>query len=242
MDNSLATYSVHPSRLEMFLSRYWLRIFLIGFGLYVWLPFLAPVLMKFGWEGPARAIYFVYSILCHQLPQRSFFLFGPQGMYSLAEVQAAWQDTSNPLILRQFIGNADLGWKVAWSDRMVSLFGGIWLAGLLWQPVFRKLKRLPWWGFALFMVPIYLDGASHTVSDFAGIGRGFRDTNLWLSTLTGGIFSPGFYAGDAFGSFNSWMRLVTGLLFAIGLVWFAFPYLEQASSDHQKSFMGKGSL
>jgi hypothetical protein len=35
-----------------------------------------------------------------------------------------------------------------------------------------------------------------------------------------------FYAGDALGSFNSWMRLITGLLGGLGIAWFAFPHLE----------------
>ncbi len=228
METSRTPQIPHPSRWLVFFTRYWLVIFVIGYGLYAWLPFLAPVLMKLELDGPARAIYFFYSFLCHQLPERSFFLFGPKGMYSLAEVQAAWHNTNNPLILRQFIGNPEMGWKVAWSDRMVSLYGGIWLAGLFWQPLLRRLKRLPWWGLLLLTLPIFVDGATHTISDFAGIGHGFRDTNVWLSTLTRSAFSPAFYAGDAFGSFNSWMRLLTGLLFSVGAVWFIFPYIEES--------------
>jgi hypothetical protein len=43
------------------------------------LPFLAPVFMKLGLEGIGRAIYLIYWPLCHQMAQRSFFLFGPAG-------------------------------------------------------------------------------------------------------------------------------------------------------------------
>jgi len=85
--------------------------------------------MQIGWSGAGKAVYFVYSFFCHQLPERSFFLFGQKTMYSLTEIQAAWQDTINPLILRKFIGNADMGWKVAWSDRMISFYTSIWLCG-----------------------------------------------------------------------------------------------------------------
>ena len=76
-----------------------------------------------------------------------------------------------------------------------------------------------------------LDGGSHFISDLAGIGQGFRDSNLWLAKLTHFSFAPNFYSGDALGSFNSWMRLFTGLLAGVGLVWFAFPYLEDAFSN-----------
>jgi hypothetical protein len=33
--------------------------------------------------------------------------------------------------------------------------------------------------------------------------------------------------GNALGSFNSWMRLITGPLASLGIVWFVFPYLFQ---------------
>ncbi len=71
---------------------------------------------------------------------------------------------------------------------------------------------------------------SHLVSDLFGIGQGFRDSNAWLAILTNHSFSPGFYAGDAWGSFNSLMRLLTGILFGMGIVWFGFPYLDAAFS------------
>jgi len=100
-------------------SQHWMLWFSLFFGIYVGLPFLAPVLMAEGLPSLGKAIYLIYSYLCHQLPERSFFLFGPKFMVPLADIYANWQVTNNPLILRQFIGNATLGWKVAWSDRMV---------------------------------------------------------------------------------------------------------------------------
>jgi uncharacterized membrane protein len=213
------------------LSRYWILIFGVIWGLYVGLPFLAPVFMKLGWETPARMIYLAYSFLCHQLPQRSYFLFGSKFTYPLSEIQAVWQNTRNPLILRQFIGNAEIGWKVAWSDRMVSMFTSMWLFVILWRPLRRWLKPLPWWGLVLFLLPMAVDGVSHLISDLYGIGQGFRDSNAWLANLTNYAFSPGFYAGDAWGSFNSLMRLLTGVSFGLGIVWFGFSYLDDAFSQ-----------
>ena len=205
----------------------WFTLFGVIVGLYVLLPFLAPLLMEIGWGLPGKAIYFIYSFFCHQLPERSFFLFGPHLTYSLPQIQTAWQDTFNPLVLRQFIGNPEMGWKVAWSDRMVSMFTATWVFGLLWWPLRRRLPALPLWGLVLFLLPMALDGTTHFVSDFWGIGQGFRDTNLWLTALTNNTFPASFYAGDAWGSFNSLMRLLTGILFGLGVVWFTFPYLDQ---------------
>ena len=213
------------------LSKNWFLVFVAIYGLWVWTPFLAPLFMRLGWEGPANGIYFIYSFFCHQLPERSYFFFGPQISYSLSDIQAAWMDTVNPLLLRKFTGTAGMGWKVAWSDRMISFYSGVWLFGLIWYPLRRRIRSLSPLLLALLLLPMAVDGGTHFISDLAGIGLGFRDTNVWLANLTHFAFSPKFYAGDALGSFNSWMRIVTGLLAGVGLVWFAFPYLDTAFSE-----------
>lgn len=156
MDNSLQPSQTNSGRFTHFLSQHWFFLLSLILGLYIGLPFLAPVFMKIGWSGPARVIYLVYSWLCHQLPQRSFFFFGPQMTYTLAEVQNAWQNTTEMWILRQFIGNPEMGWKVAWSDRMVAMFTSLWLLGLLWWPLRKRVKPLPWQGLLLLIVPISL--------------------------------------------------------------------------------------
>ncbi len=107
------------NRIAFRICQHWMVLFSLLFGLYVGLPFLAPVFMASGHFPLGKGIYFIYSFLCHQLPERSFFLFGPKLMYPLADILANWKETNNPLVLRQFVGNPALGWKVAWSDRMV---------------------------------------------------------------------------------------------------------------------------
>jgi uncharacterized membrane protein len=209
-----------------------LHIFLLVYGLWVILPWLAPVLMQAGQDAAAKAIYFIYSLFCHQLPERSFFLFGRGTMYSLSDVQSAWQDTLNPFTLRRFIGNEVMGWKVAWSDRMVSFYTTIWVTAIAWWPLRRKIGPLPWWAFALLLLPLALDGITHAVSDISGLGRGFRNSNTWLLTLTNEAL-PIAYGGDALGSFNSWARLITGVLAGIGIAWFAFPNLERSFAQDE---------
>jgi uncharacterized membrane protein len=227
------------------LGRHWLLLFLIVWGVFNLLPWLAPVSMNLGWRSLGEALYLVYAPLCHQLPQRSYFLFGPQFSYSLAGIQAAWQMTDNPLVLRQFVGSPELGWKVAWSDRMISLYTGIWLwTALYWTLRGRvQIKPSSYWGLALLTLPMILDGGSHTISDFAGIGQGFRYSNAWLVALAGGAFPASFYSGDAFGSFNGWLRLLTGLLFALGGVWFLLPRLDHDFSvKREVRRAGKGKM
>jgi uncharacterized membrane protein len=206
----------------------WILLFGLAYGLFIALPFFAPVFMEMGWKGAGEALYFIYSFFCHQLPERSFFLFGPKFTYTLPEIQAAWQNTFNPAILRQFIGNTQTGWKVAWSDRMFSMYSSVWVFGLFWYPLRRHLPRLPFWVFLLFLLPMALDGTTHLISDLAGLDQGFREMNLWLATLIHYALPASFYAGNAWGSFNSITRLLTGIFFGIGIVWFGFPQVDEA--------------
>lgn len=216
------------------ISAHWFAVFLTIYGLWVFVPFLAPVFMQLGWTGAGKAVYFFYSFFCHQLPERSFFWFGEKAMYSLGEIQAVWENTSNPIILRQFIGNETMGWKVAWSDRMISFYTSVWIFAVLWYPFRHRIKTLNWWRFALLLLPMALDGGTHMISDFAGIGNGFRDTNAWLAVLTNNAFPATFYAGDALGSFNSLMRFITGFLAGLAIVWLAFPYMYQTQDYSQQ--------
>lgn len=215
---------------------HWVLVFSLFFGVFVVAPFLAPLFMHWGWTGPARLVYTVYSTLCHQMAQRSFFLFGPQPMYNIAQLPVTMtnNDVDNMLALRNFIGNADLGWKVAWSDRMTSMYGGVWLAGILFGLLRQvreiRLLRLP--VFLVLLVPMVIDGGTHFLSDInGGLAGGFRYSNQWLANLTGNVLPTWFYAGDALGSFNSWARLISGLLFGFAVVWFAFPYLDRSLQE-----------
>jgi uncharacterized membrane protein len=218
-------------RVVLGIARHWLLFINLLIALWVGLPWLAPVFMHLGWNSAGRVVYLLYSFQCHQLPERSYFLFGRQAMYSLAEIQSAWQTTNDPFILRQFIGNPEMGWKVAWSDRMVSMYTSILFGGLLYGPVRNWMKPLSFWKFAILLLAMAIDGATHMVSDLAGIGQGFRDTNLWLQNITNNAYSMAFYQGDALGSFNSWMRLITGILFGIALVGFVYPYINDMFAD-----------
>lgn len=162
--------------------------------------------------------------------------------YSLAEIGAVWQ-YDNILTLRQFVGNSALGWKVAWSDRMVAMYGSLWIGGILFA-LFRQrhpersrrtnLSLVAW--VYLGVLPMAVDGFSHLANDVvAGIsGTGFRDTNAWLQILTGNIFPATFYAGDAVGSFNNLARLVTGVLFGLTTIGFVYPFVETTMRDLER--------
>ena len=126
-----------------FLSQHWLACLNVLVGIWVGLPWAAPVLLHMGASGPANLIYLFYSPQCHQLPQRSYFLFGDRLMVPLRDILAVFP-TSDPLLLRPFLGTPELGWKVAWSDRMVSLFTPLFVGGLLYGLSGKRWKPQPW--------------------------------------------------------------------------------------------------
>ena len=92
----------------------------------------------------------------------------------------------------------------------------------------RVIKPLPLWAAGLLLLPMAIDGTTHAISDFSGIGQGFRDSNAWLVSLTGNTSPTWFYAGDALGSFNSWMRLFSGLTFGIAVGGLICPNIDLA--------------
>jgi hypothetical protein len=122
---------------------------------------------------------------------------------------------------------------------MVSTYSSLPLAAALWWPLRRRLKPLPLWGFILLTLPLLLDGGSHMVSDLAGVDQGFRSANAWLAALTANRLPISFYAGNALGSFNSWMRLISGTLFGIGAVWFAFPHIDLSFRETAQAIRAK---
>ena len=68
--------AVSADRLSVWLSGHWLALINVALAIYIGLPFLAPVLDKLGHPFAAQIIYSTYRALCHELPQRSYFLFG----------------------------------------------------------------------------------------------------------------------------------------------------------------------
>jgi uncharacterized membrane protein len=187
------------------LAGHWLLLANLFWGLYVGLPVLAPVLMEVGWTTPARAIYFIYRPACHQRPERSYFLGGPQFVYSIEELDAAGVDVSP---LSRDIGNEAVGWKFAFCERDVAIYGAMFVAGLAYAVVRRRLRGwlMPFRYFLLFLVPMGIDGVIQLVTPYE----------------------------------SSWvMRTVTGVIFGVGAVSFAYPYVDEAFADVRQTVTDK---
>jgi uncharacterized membrane protein len=222
--------ALRTRQVATFLARHWLALLLTSLLIFTSVPLLAPVAMAAGWTQAGNAIYSLYSLFCHHLPQRSWFLFGPKLTYALSELQQ-YAPVDSPWAWRSFVGNPEIGWKVAWSDRMVSFYFMMPIFGLLYALLRSRgvrVKPISWLLLAALLAPLAIDGATHALNDLLSgmAGNGFRDTNAWLIALTANAF-PGIYAGDHFGTFNWWARLGTGMVAAWAVVFFTLPWLNQ---------------
>jgi uncharacterized membrane protein len=163
------------------LSRHWLAAFNILTGIYVLLPLLAPLLMAAGAPQVGRLIYFAYRPACHQLPERTFFLFGPQANYTLDELWAVGLvDRTDDIFARQrFLGAIQIGWKMALCQRDMAMYGALFVGGLFFGLLRKRLHPLPLLGYLLCLVPMFIDGGTQLV--------GLRESSPLFRVLTGGL-------------------------------------------------------
>ncbi|MEE8390921.1 MAG: DUF2085 domain-containing protein [Anaerolineae bacterium] len=206
-------------RFGFWFSKHWLAVFNAFIFLYVGLPILAPVLMYLGARWLATVVYTVYRPLCHQLPQRSFFLFGPQWTYS-AENLAERLGTNIGLgtATRAFVGNEAVGYKMGFCQRDIAIYGAILLVGLAYGLLRRrwKIPSLPWWAYiGLGIMPILLDGGYQLLSYIVPL--------LWpAGPITPHETTPA-------------MRVITGTLFGLATVWLAYPIVQKTTEELRKS-------
>lgn len=72
-------------------------------------PWLAPIFMHLGWEQPAKAIYFVYSFMCHQLAWRSLHIYDHQCAWCARDT-AIWGAFLTVALLVKFKGLKGFKW------------------------------------------------------------------------------------------------------------------------------------
>jgi uncharacterized membrane protein len=202
--------------------KHWLAIWLLIFSVFNLLPLLAPVFMQLGFEPLGNAIHDLYHLISHQFANRSYFFFGRELMYRPDELplNLVGDFQTDGSLMAAFRGNAELGWKMAWSDRLTAWFGACLVTAYFYAILRHRkgFRRLSTGWMLILVAPLWIDGISHYISDFTSLTDGFRYTNFWLAFITGNIFPPFFYIGDDLGSFNSLARIVTGILCGIGFM------------------------
>jgi uncharacterized membrane protein len=204
-------------RISAWLSTRYVWVINALLGLFLGGAFLAPVLMESGAVGPAKVIYAIYSPFCHQLPFRSWFLFGEQAYYprELAGIPNTKTfeliSGSNELDIfnaREYLGDSIEGFKTALCQRDIAIFGSMLLFGLIYGSSRRKILSIKWYALLLIgVLPMLVDGASQLKSvlvtelpDWLPL----RESTPLLRTITGGLF---------------------GFLTA----WFVLPYIEESA-------------
>lgn len=165
-------------------TRHWLALALVATGLFLGLAFAAPVLAMAGQDRPAGAIYFLYRATCHQLPQRSWFIGGQAAAYDWATVRAHLGLAETDLLhaFHHPVHDSVLGYQVAFCQRDVATFGGLFVAIAVFGVV-RQRRRVPALPFRLYLlalVPLALDGVTQLL--------GLRESTPLMRTLTGALF------------------------------------------------------
>lgn len=167
------------------LARHWLAAFNVLTGIYLLLPVLAPLFMSSGMPQVGRLIYFVYRPACHQLPERSFFVSGAQTSYTLDELWAlgAVSQTDDIYARQRFLGNLQVGYKMALCQRDLALYGSLFVGGMIFGLLRKHLRPLSLLGYALCLVPMALDGGTQLI--------GLRESTPLLRLITGSILGLG---------------------------------------------------
>jgi uncharacterized membrane protein len=101
-------------------------------------------------------------------------------------------------------------YQVCYCHRCTALYTSLFVMSVVYS-VGRWRRALPWQWALLFTLPMVIDGGWHLVDDL--LPWGLRSTN------------------DAPGSPNFWLRMITGTLFGIGVVLWAYPRVQN-ELDH----------
>lgn len=212
-------------RISLWLSSNYIHLFNALIFIYVGLPFLAPVLMHNGSAFAANLIYKFYSIMCHQLPFRSWFLYGEQAYYPrelagldvLSYESVVHQDHVDIILDRAFVGNDVVGYKVALCQRDIAMYGSMLIFGIGFALSGRRIKTIPWYVWVILgLGPIGLDG----LSQLPGIVPGLP---AWLPVRES----------------TPLLRTITGTLFGVMTTWYLYPMIEATMKETRGIVMRK---
>jgi uncharacterized membrane protein len=217
----------------LWMTKHWLIIFILASGTYAAMPFSAPIFMHIGLTDLGRFMYSINSVLCHQYSFRTWFLFGEQSAYPRQMANAAGLKSfetysvqiiggdslyaaQNPppnlnewnpdtlTIARDYIGDAQMGYKVAQCERDNAIYLAIVVGSVIFSipRVRRNLRTVPLPLYVLVgVLPIALDGFAQVLSE--------PPFNLFPMYESSPLF-----------------RTITGALFGLMNIWLALPYLQ----------------
>ena len=221
------TLVLWANRRILWLSKHWLAVINTFFLLYVGLPFLAPILLVNGYTAAANTIYVTYSIDCHQLPSRSYFIAGKQVAFCHRHVAMYASILLGGLLfnlVRYQLKPPALRWYVFFLVP-IALDAGMQMASEWLQ--FMPMSML--WAIGLVAM---------------GITSAILNSRNYLTWHSYLFFAWGPLALiylQYFGPHQSnWaLRTITGFIFGFSTVWFAYPYLEKRFSSVRQEVSAK---
>jgi uncharacterized membrane protein len=164
------------NRLIRAITQHWLLMFNTAVAAYALLPVVAPVFMATGHPGLGRLIHTLYGLTCHQLPERSFFLFGARPAYTLQQLK----QLLGPDVPLRYLGDALIGYKVAVCERDTAIYLAFLAAGVAFALVRRRVQPLAVRAFLLFCLPMSVDGLGQLL--------GVWESTWWSRVATGVLF------------------------------------------------------
>ncbi len=203
------------SEKRSFISKYITEVVLFFLFIYAFLPILSPILFSYNPDSElAIGIQKVYSHFCHQRVDRSIFLFGgedSQFFYSLDELRERnyLPKDVEGIFGHTYWGNEEIGYKVAFCVRDVALYSAFVLSGFFLVIYMNRMKKIPrfhWLLLLSLVLPMAVDGVFQTVVSIFEFP--------WV---------PEFYMESIA------KRIITGVLFGVGVSMWIFTNLKDSS-------------
>lgn len=202
-------------------ARRWLFTANLLLGLFIGLPYLAPILAHYNHPNWARAIYGLYRLTCHQLAERSYFIFEHQAALC-QRCTAIWGAFFAGGLLYILVRNRLKPMPFQWWILALipaGLDGGTQLVGPLYQV-------LPgWWltGFALAL-------SAMLIAAFILVRIPYWQFYLFVL-----CFPTGMILVQVNGARTSnWqLRTITGVILGLAYAWLVFPMLEESFQQNK---------
>jgi uncharacterized membrane protein len=174
--------------LARLIANHWLFLTNVAILVFILPTLLAPYLASVGAYWPSRVIYFFYRLTCHQLPERSFFLFGHQmaicarctaiytSFWGLGLLYGVWKVT--PWGRRHRPGSLPIKWLAVLAVPMfvdgVAQLVSLYESTNLLRAITGTLVGV---GTGLFIYPILDEGFAQAQRDFASDSDGLTSQN-----------------------------------------------------------------
>jgi uncharacterized membrane protein len=168
-----------------------------------------PFYPRYNTGSPLKPFESYVENLPEFAPDRVYPLFGAVGP-NIYGFSGGYQGAA-----RFFVGNEQMGYKMTLCARDVAIYTGIFVGGLIYMRIRRRIRPVPLWLYVLLgLVPIGIDGFSQLL--------GYPPFNLWPPRET----LPEF-------------RVLTGALFGLMNAWLGFPYLELSMRETREQIERK---